>query len=77
MKVKQCERLISAAEAAHLLGFKSRRGLDRMRIEGRGPRYFRLGNGRRPRVRYRVGDVTSFLQAVDSLYCNQLQKDKT
>ncbi len=39
----------------------SRRTLERMRVEGTGPRYLKVGPGKRSRVLYRQGDVMDWL----------------
>jgi len=54
------EFLISS-EAADLLRI-SRRTLERMRVEGTGPRYLKVGPGKRSRVLYRQSDVLSWLE---------------
>ena len=40
----------------------SRRTLERMRVEGTGPRYLKAGPGKRSRVLYREADVLSWLE---------------
>jgi hypothetical protein len=54
--------LLTVDEAAKVLGLRGRRGLDRMRSEGRGPRFLRLGAGVRPRIRYRIADLMAYLR---------------
>lgn len=66
MKETEGDRVVSTTEAAAILDLRSRRSLDRMRREGRGPRFYRLGEGPKPRVRYRVSDLISFLRPSDS-----------
>lgn len=66
--------LITTNELAQLLKFRSRKSLDRMRRQGRGPRYVRIGEGARPRIRYRVCDVERFLDGEPDEICNQLQR---
>lgn len=39
----------------------SRRTLERMRVEGTGPRYLKVGPGKRSRVLYRQQDVEDWL----------------
>lgn len=40
----------------------SRRTLERMRVEGTGPRYIKVGPGKRSRVLYREADVLSWVE---------------
>jgi len=75
MNAMNYERYVTAQEAAAVLNLKGRRGLDRMRREGRGPRYVRLGHGPRPRIRYRMQDLIEFLRPSGLQNCNQLQKE--
>jgi predicted DNA-binding transcriptional regulator AlpA len=51
-----------SSEAADLLRI-SRRTLERMRVEGTGPRYLKVGPGKRSRVLYRQADVLAWLEA--------------
>jgi predicted DNA-binding transcriptional regulator AlpA len=39
----------------------SRRTLERMRVEGTGPRYIKVGPGKRSRVVYREADVLAWI----------------
>lgn len=39
----------------------SRRTLERMRVEGTGPRYLKAGPGKRSRVLYREADVVAWI----------------
>lgn len=39
----------------------SRRTLERMRVDGTGPRYIKVGPGKRSRVLYRESDVADWL----------------
>ena len=39
----------------------SRRTLERMRVDGTGPRYIKVGPGKRSRVLYRESDVVSWV----------------
>ena len=64
MQTDSDDVLLTVTEAARLLALKGRRGLDRMRQEGRGPVFVRLGTGSRPRVRYRRRDLAEFLETV-------------
>lgn len=48
-------------EAAALLKI-SRRTLERMRVEGTGPRFLKVGPGKRSRVLYRQSDLLSWLE---------------
>lgn len=50
-----------SSEAADLLRI-SRRTLERMRVEGTGPRYLKVGPGKRSRVLYRQADVLAWLE---------------
>ncbi len=47
-------------EVAEILRI-SRRTLERMRVEGTGPRYIKAGPGKRARVLYREADVSAWL----------------
>lgn len=40
----------------------SKRTLERMRVEGTGPRYFKAGPGKRSRVLYRMADIQAWLE---------------
>lgn len=51
-----------ASEAATLLRL-SKRTLERMRVEGTGPRYMKAGPGKRARVLYRQADLISWVEA--------------
>jgi predicted DNA-binding transcriptional regulator AlpA len=48
---------VQVAERLHL----SRRTLERMRVEGTGPRYYKVGPGKRSRVLYREGDLVEWI----------------
>jgi predicted DNA-binding transcriptional regulator AlpA len=50
-----------SAEAADLLRI-SRRTLERMRVDGTGPRYLKVGPGKRSRVLYRQSEVLAWLE---------------
>ena len=43
----------------------SRRTLERMRVEGTGPRYLKVGPGKRARVLYRQSEVDAWLSRFD------------
>lgn len=51
---------LTTIEVAGLLRI-SRRTLERMRVEGTGPRYLKVGPGKRSRVLYRQQDVMEWL----------------
>jgi predicted DNA-binding transcriptional regulator AlpA len=51
---------LTTIEVADMLRI-SRRTLERMRVEGTGPRYIKVGPGKRSRVLYRQGDVEDWL----------------
>lgn len=53
-------RLMTSVEAAAYLRI-SRRTLERYRLTGSGPRYLKVGPGRRSRVLYRQEDVEAWL----------------
>ena len=55
-------RLLTTVEAAAFLRI-SRRTLERHRVIGTGPRYLKVGPGKRARVLYRAVDVESWLTA--------------
>ena len=50
-----------STEAADLLRI-SRRTLERMRVDGTGPRYLKVGPGKRSRVLYRQSEVLAWLE---------------
>jgi predicted DNA-binding transcriptional regulator AlpA len=50
-----------SSEAADLLRI-SRRTLERMRVEGTGPRYLKVGPGKRSRVLYRQSELLAWLE---------------
>jgi len=52
--------LLTTVEAAEYLRL-SPRTLEDMRVTGNGPRYFKLGPGRRSKVVYRRDDLDSWL----------------
>ncbi|MGE3916369.1 MAG: helix-turn-helix transcriptional regulator [Hyphomicrobiaceae bacterium] len=51
---------LTTIEVADMLRI-SRRTLERMRVEGTGPRYIKVGPGKRSRVLYRQTDVEDWL----------------
>ena len=51
---------LTTIEVAGMLRI-SRRTLERMRVEGTGPRYVKVGPGKRARVLYRQMDVETWL----------------
>ena len=53
-------RQLTSVEAAALLRI-SRRTLERHRVIGTGPRYLKVGPGKRARVLYRASDVEAWL----------------
>ena len=52
--------LLTTIEVAGMLRI-SRRTLERMRVDGTGPRYLKVGPGKRSRVLYRQSDVETWL----------------
>lgn len=66
--------LLTTVEAAEYLRL-SPRTLEDMRVTGNGPRYFKLGPGRRSKVVYRREDIegwlTQFGYGSTSEYCRQ------
>jgi len=55
-------RYLNSAEAGRILRL-SARTLERMRVEGSGPRYLKAGRGSRARVLYRPADLYAWLDA--------------
>ncbi len=53
--------LLSSSEVADLLGLKPQT-LRKWRLQGDGPRYIRLGHGKRGRVVYRLSDLRVWLE---------------
>lgn len=51
---------LTTIEVAEMLRL-SRRTLERMRVEGTGPRYLKAGPGKRSRVLYREADVVAWI----------------
>lgn len=56
-------KLLTTKEAATYLRL-SPRSLERYRVEGGGPRYFKAGAGKRAPVRYRIEDLEAWLSGV-------------
>lgn len=54
--------LLNEREAAGLLRL-ARHTLRDWRSEGRGPRFIRLGSGKRASIRYDLSDLQSFIEA--------------
>ena len=52
---------LTTVEAAKLLRI-SRRTLERMRVDGTGPRYLKVGPGKRSRVLYRQSELLTWLE---------------
>lgn len=59
--VRPISYLLTSVEAADYLRLSSRT-LEGMRVDGTGPRYFKVGPGRRAKVVYRISDLESWLQ---------------
>lgn len=55
---------MTTIEVAALLRI-SRRTLERMRVEGTGPRYLKVGPGKRSRVLYRQQEVMAWMEAFE------------
>ncbi len=55
------KRYLNTDEASRILRL-SPRTLERMRVEGTGPRYLKAGGGLRARVLYRPSDVDAWLE---------------
>ena len=55
---------LTTIEVAEVLRI-SRRTLERMRVEGTGPRYLKVGPGKRSRVLYRQSEVEAWLNRFD------------
>lgn len=56
------EIFLNTEDAAELLGL-SPRTLERLRVEGGGPQFFKAGPGKRSRVLYARSDLIKWLQA--------------
>lgn len=55
-------RYLNSEEAARILRL-SARTLERMRVEGSGPKYLKAGRGTRARVLYRPADLDAWLES--------------
>ena len=53
---------LNSAEAAKLLNL-SIRTLERMRVDGTGPRFLKAGKGQRSRVLYKPDDIHAWLKS--------------
>jgi len=53
---------LNSREVAVILQL-SVRTLERMRVDGSGPRFLKAGRGKRARVLYQMSDVTGWLEA--------------
>ena len=56
-------KYLMTAEAAHYLRL-SARTLERMRVDGTGPRFMKAGPGLRARVLYRLDDLKDWLEGM-------------
>lgn len=56
----EAKKYLNSEEAARILRL-SARTLERMRVEGSGPRYVKAGRGTRARVLYRPADLDAWL----------------
>lgn len=54
-------QLLLTVEAAKLLRL-SPRTLENMRVDGNGPRYYKLGVGKRAKVVYRISDLDDWVE---------------
>jgi predicted DNA-binding transcriptional regulator AlpA len=61
-KPENLPNLLSSREAASLLGVRPLT-LRKWRCDGTGPRFVRLGTGRRSRAAYRLSDLEAWLEA--------------
>ena len=52
---------LTTIEVAGMLRI-SRRTLERMRVQGTGPRFLKVGPGKRSRVLYRLGEINAWLE---------------
>lgn len=57
---KRLPLFFTPIEAAELLRL-SRRTLEKMRLQNRGPRYYRVGDGAKCRVLYSLADIADWL----------------
>lgn len=53
---------LTTAEAADFVRL-SPRTMERLRVQGTGPRYIKAGRGKRAKVLYRVADLQEWLEA--------------
>ena len=56
------DRFLTTVECADMLRL-SPRTLERMRVQGAGPRYVKAGPGMRAKVLYRLSDITAWTNA--------------
>ena len=56
----EARKYLNSEEAARILRM-SARTLERMRVEGSGPKYLKAGRGTRARVLYRPADIDAWL----------------
>jgi hypothetical protein len=61
LKIDETPRLLTTPEAAKLLRL-SPRTLERLRVQGTGPRYMKAGPGIRARVLYEPGDLMNWVE---------------
>jgi len=59
--VPRGQTYLTCLEASELLRI-SPRTLEKMRVEGSGPRYLKAGGGKRSRVLYRESDIADWLE---------------
>lgn len=55
-------QFINTKQLAELIGFDPD-SIEAMRRRGEGPPYVRIGDGKRPAIRYNVDDVNAWLRA--------------
>lgn len=55
-------QFLTTQEAAEILRLKPRT-LEALRVEGTGPRYFKMGPGKRARVVYTRADLTAWVES--------------
>lgn len=53
---------LTTLEAARILRV-AKSTLERMRVQGTGPRYLKVGPGKRSRVLYRAAEITTWLES--------------
>lgn len=61
MKPNEAPSLLTTIEAAKFLRL-SHRTLERLRVQGTGPRYMKAGPGIRTRVLYKLDDLMSWVE---------------